>query len=60
MISDIQFKKFKELMKNHVGEEKFSAMSEQYLLESAIKLITLMKAIYRHITKEEYEKYSKN
>lgn len=56
-ISDKHFLKFKELMKEKVGEEKYSKMTEQELLASAISLITLMKAIYKPITKEDYEKY---
>ena len=63
-INDIQifekyFDKFKELTRKKVGEEKYSKMTEQDLLNSATALITLLKAVYQPISKEAYEKYSK-
>lgn len=51
-ISDKHFLKFKELMKEKVGEEEFSKMTEQELLHSAIALVTLVKAVYKPIQKE--------
>ncbi len=52
MITDKDFKKFKELMKNKVGEEKYNKMTEQELFASATALITLMSAIVRSINKK--------
>lgn len=56
-ISDKHFLKFKELMKEKVGEEEFSKMTEQELFNSAVALVTLVKAVYQPIEKEGYEKY---
>lgn len=56
-ISDKHFLEFKELMREKVGEEAYSKMTEQELLASATALITLMKVVYRPMTKEDYEKY---
>jgi len=56
-ISEKYFLQFKELMREQEGEEEYNKMTEQELLNSAIALITLMKAVYRPITKEDYEKY---
>jgi len=47
-ISEEHFAKFKVLMKEQVGEEEYSKMTEGQLLESATKLITLMEIVYRH------------
>ena len=58
-ISPGRFDEFKKIMKEHVGEEKFSTMSEQYLFESAIKLVTMLKIIYKPMTQEEFELFSK-
>ena len=57
-ISEKRFAEFKELMRKKVGEEKYDKMTEQELLASATALVTLMKAIYKPITRESYEKYS--
>lgn len=46
-------------MREKVGEEAYSKMTEDELLKSAIALVTLVKAVYKPITKEDYEKYSK-
>ncbi len=56
-ISDKHFLEFKELVRKKVGDEAYSKMTEQELLESAIKLITLVKTIYKPITKEDYENH---
>lgn len=56
-ISEKHFLEFKELMREKVGDEAYSKMTEQELLESAIKLITLVRAVYKPMTKEDYEKY---
>ena len=45
-------------MKEHIGAEAFNKMTEQELLQSAISLVTLMKAVYQPITKEEYGKFN--
>ena len=63
-IDDIQifekyFLKFKELTRKKVGEEEYNKMTEQELLNSATALITLLKAVYQPISKEDYKKYSK-
>ncbi len=58
-IPEKRFLEFKELMRKKVGEEKYSKMTEQELLASATALITLVNAVYKPITKEDYEKYSK-
>lgn len=57
LIPDKHFLKFKKLMRETVGKEAYSKMTEQELLASAIALITLVKAVYKPITKEDYEKY---
>jgi len=46
-------------MRKKVGEEKYSKMTEQELLASATALVTMMKAIYKPITRTDYEKYTK-
>ncbi len=56
-ISNKHFLKFKELMKEKVGEEEYNKLTEQELLNSAIALVTLVKAVYQPIKKEDYEKY---
>lgn len=53
-ISDEQFLKFKEIYKEECGEEEFNKKTDQHLFESAIKLVNLMKIIYKPMTKEEY------
>ena len=47
-ISEEHFAKFKVLMKEQVGEEKYNKMTEQQLLESATKLLKLVEIVYRH------------
>ena len=56
LISEKDFNNFKVLMREHLGDEEYSKLTEQHLLDSAIKLLTLMKIIYKPMTKEEYEK----
>lgn len=58
-ISEKRFVEFKELMRKKVGKKRYSKMTEQELLASATALITLMNAIYKPITKADYEKYTK-
>lgn len=55
LISDEHFAKFKAIYKEEFGEEAYNKMTEQQLLESAIKLITLMKAVYEPMTKTEFD-----
>jgi len=57
-ISEKYFLQFKELMRKKVGEEEYSKMTEQELLNSATALITLINAVYKPITREDYKKYS--
>jgi hypothetical protein len=52
-ISEKDFLKFKELYKKEFGEEAYNKMTEQQLLESATKLLTLVKIVYQPINKEE-------
>lgn len=56
-ISDKHFAEFKRIYKEEFGEEKYNKLTDQQLLESATKLITLMKIVYKPISKEDYEKY---
>lgn len=56
-IPEKHFLKFKELMREKLGDEEYSKLTEQELLHSAISLVTLMKAVYQPITKEDYEKF---
>lgn len=53
IISPEMFEEFKKLMREHVGEERFSQMSEQELLHSATSLLNLVKAVYRPIEPEK-------
>lgn len=46
-ISPEMFEGFKVLMREKVGEEKFSQISEQELLNSAISLLNLVEAVYQ-------------
>ena len=48
LISHENFIKFKELYKEEFGEEEYNKMTEQQLFESATKLITLMRVVYKH------------
>ena len=58
-ISDKHFARFKELTREKVGEEKYNQMTEQELFESAIKLITLVEAVYKYNNRDNYEKEEK-
>jgi len=57
LISEKYLNEFRELLKKKMGEEEFNKMSEQEILDSAMKLITLVKAVYQPITKKDYNKY---
>lgn len=55
MISEKALKEFKEIYKKKTGKD----ISDQDALESATKLITLVKAVYRPIPKEWLDEYNK-
>ncbi len=52
MISKEALDKFKTLYKKHFEEE----LSDQVVLDKAIKLLNLMKIIYKPMTEEEYNR----
>jgi hypothetical protein len=56
-IPEKHFLKFKELMREKVGEEKYSKITEQELLASTTALITLMEAVHKPISNEDYERH---
>lgn len=47
-IPEKYFTEFKELYKKEFGEEEYVKMTEQQLLESATKLVTLMEVVYKY------------
>jgi len=55
MISKEKLKEFKKIYKKRFGEY----LSDQVTLEKATKLLNLVKAVYRPMTKEEYDKVQK-
>ncbi len=46
-ISEKHFAEFKRLYKEEF-EEEYNKMSEQELMDSAVKLVTLIKTVYEH------------
>lgn len=50
VISDKQMAKFKALYKSHFGED----LSPQDALDKAMKLLTMMKIVYKSMTVEQY------
>ena len=56
MLSKEHFEEYKRIYKEEFGEENFNSRTEAQLFEEAIKLITLMKAVYKPMTKEEYDR----
>lgn len=56
MLSGEQITKFQKIYKEQFGKE----ISRKDALEQGIKLVRLMEIIYKPITKEEYEKFSKS
>ena len=58
-ISEKRFLEFKELMRKKVGEKRYGKMTEQELLASATALVNMVKIIFKPITREDYEKYTK-
>ncbi|MGB2762136.1 MAG: hypothetical protein WBC21_01190 [Minisyncoccales bacterium] len=55
MISKESLEKFKKIYKKRFGED----ISDQVALEKATKLLNLVKAVYRPMTREEYDKVQK-
>ena len=53
MITTEQFDKFKVLMRKRLGKEAYGKKTEQELMDSTIKLLTLVKAVYKPMTKEK-------
>lgn len=53
MISKEALEKFKTIWKEEFGEE----VPDEKALDSATSLLTLMNAVYKHINKEEYDKF---
>ena len=53
MISKEALEKFKAIWKEEFGEE----ISNEKALDSATSLLTLMNAVYKHINKDEYDKF---
>lgn len=51
MVSEKELEKFKTIYKNRFGVE----LSNSDALEKAIKLLSLMKLIYRPMTEQEYK-----
>jgi len=47
-ISEEHFMEFKRIFKEEFGEEEFNKMSNEQLYEEAVRLISLMEAVYRH------------
>ncbi len=54
-ISEAQLTTFKALYKQHFGEE----LSQEDVLEKALKLVRMMQLIYKPITKEQYQQVIK-
>lgn len=54
-ISEKHLNEFKELLKNKMGEEAYNKLSEQDILDRAIKLLTMVKIVYKPITKEDFD-----
>jgi len=55
MISKEKLKEFKKIYKKRFGKN----LSDQVALEKATKLLNLVKAVYRPMAKEEYDKVRK-
>ena len=54
MLTDKQIEEFQALYKKNFGTD----ISREEVLESAIRLINLIKVVYKPMTKEEYKRYS--
>jgi len=55
VLSDEHIRRFQELYKSHFGRE----ISKEDAYEQGIKLVCLLKLVYKPITKEDYENYLK-
>jgi len=55
MLTETQLTKFQDIYRKHFGEE----ISREKALEEGIKLVNLMKIIYKPITKEELRELQK-
>ena len=55
MISKEKLKEFKKIYKKRFGK----SISDQVVLEKATKLLNLVKAVYKPMTQEEYDKVQK-
>jgi len=56
MISKESLDEYKRIWKEQYNEE----ISDDKALESAIKLLTLMKAIYKPITQKDFDQFENN
>ena len=54
-LSKESIKEFKKIYKKRFGKD----LSDQVALEKATKLLNLVKAVYRPMTKKEYDKVQK-
>ena len=45
VLTSEQFNEFRALMKNHVGEEAYSKMSDKELMDSVVSLLALVRAV---------------
>lgn len=48
-ISDEHFAEFKRIFKEEFGEEEFNKLSNDQLYDEAIRLVSLMETVYKHI-----------
>lgn len=55
MISKESLEEFKKIYKKRFGDD----LSDQVALEKSTKLLNLVKAVYRPMTQEEYDKVQK-
>ncbi len=55
-LTDKNIEDFRELYREHFNKE----ISRQEALEKGIKLLTLMKAVYKPMTQEEYDTIQKH
>jgi len=60
LISEKHLNEFKVLLKNKMGEKEFNKLSEQDILDSATKLLTLVKIVYKPMTQKEFNIIKKN
>ena len=53
LISGKHFTEFKRLYREEFGEKTYNKMTEQQLLESATKLLKLVKIVYKHTDSQD-------